>query len=62
MMGSKELARLAVIKGTLDGDYTAKHEEQLAGNTLDKTQFGHIAETLGCDLIPTGSWQAKGGS
>jgi hypothetical protein len=27
-------------------------EEQLAGKTLDKTQFGHIAETLGCELIP----------
>jgi hypothetical protein len=27
-------------------------EEQLAGRTLDKTQFGRIAETLGIDLIP----------
>ncbi|MFP3091206.1 hypothetical protein LQZ21_12865, partial [Treponema sp. TIM-1] len=35
-------------------------EEQLAGKTLDKTQFGYIAETLGCDLIPVGSPQAKG--
>ena len=35
-------------------------EEQLAGNTLDKTQFGHIAETVGCALIPAGSPQAKG--
>jgi hypothetical protein len=35
-------------------------EEQLAGKTLDKTQFGHIAETLGCDIIPAGSPQAKG--
>ncbi|MDR2740674.1 MAG: hypothetical protein LBB98_00745, partial [Treponema sp.] len=35
-------------------------EEQPAGKTLDKTQFGHIAETLGCDLIPAGSPQAKG--
>jgi transposase len=35
-------------------------EEQLAGKTLDKTQFGHIAETLGCELIPAGSPQAKG--
>jgi transposase len=35
-------------------------EEQLAGKTLDKTQFGRIAETLGCCLIPAGSPQAKG--
>jgi hypothetical protein len=35
-------------------------EEQLAGKTLDTTQFGHIAETLGCELIPAGSPQAKG--
>lgn len=35
-------------------------EEQLAGKTVDKTQFGHIAETLGCELIPAGSPQAKG--
>jgi hypothetical protein len=35
-------------------------EEQLAGKTLDKTQFGSIAETLGCELIPAGSPQAKG--
>ena len=35
-------------------------EEQLAGKTLDKTQFGHIAQTLGCELIPAGSPQAKG--
>jgi hypothetical protein len=35
-------------------------EEQVAGNTLDKTQFGHIADTLGCALIPAGSPQAKG--
>jgi transposase len=35
-------------------------EEQLAGKTLDKTQFGLIAEKLGCDLIPAGSPQAKG--
>ena len=35
-------------------------EEQLAGKTLDTTQFGHIAETLGCELIAAGSPQAKG--
>jgi hypothetical protein len=35
-------------------------EEQLAGKILDKTQFGAIAETLGCELIPAGSPQAKG--
>ncbi|MDR3356466.1 MAG: ISNCY family transposase [Spirochaetaceae bacterium] len=35
-------------------------EEQLAGKTLDKTRFGHIADALGCDLIPAGSPQAKG--
>jgi hypothetical protein len=35
-------------------------EEQLAGKTLDKTQFGHIAEKPGGDLIPAGSPQAKG--
>jgi transposase len=35
-------------------------EEQLAGKILDKTQFGHIADTLGCELIPAGSPQAKG--
>jgi transposase len=35
-------------------------EEQLAGKTLDKTQFGFIAEKLGCELIPAGSPQAKG--
>jgi transposase len=35
-------------------------EEQPAGKTLDKTQFGHIAETLGCELIPAGSPRAKG--
>jgi hypothetical protein len=35
-------------------------EEQLAGKTLDKTQFGLIAETLGCCLISTGSPQARG--
>jgi hypothetical protein len=35
-------------------------EERPAGKTLNKTQFGHIAETLGCDLIPSGSPQAKG--
>jgi transposase len=29
-------------------------EEQPAGKTLDKTQFGHIAETLGCALVPAG--------
>jgi transposase len=35
-------------------------EEQLAGKTLDKTQFGSIAEKLGSELIPAGSPQAKG--
>jgi transposase len=35
-------------------------EEQLAGKTLDKTQFGNIAETVGYVLIPAGSPQAKG--
>jgi hypothetical protein len=35
-------------------------EEQPAGKTLDKTQFGHIAGTLDCELIPAGSPQAKG--
>jgi hypothetical protein len=35
-------------------------EEQLAGKTLEKTQFGLIAEKLGCTLIPAGSPQAKG--
>jgi hypothetical protein len=35
-------------------------EEQLAGKTLDKTQFGHIAERLGASLIPAGNSQAKG--
>jgi hypothetical protein len=30
MMSSKELARLAVIKGALDGDNTAKQARQLA--------------------------------
>jgi transposase len=35
-------------------------EEQLAGKTLDKTQFGIIAEKLGSDIIPAGSPQAKG--
>jgi hypothetical protein len=35
-------------------------EEQPAGKTPDKTQFGHIAETLGSGLIPAGSPQAKG--
>jgi hypothetical protein len=34
--------------------------EQLAGKTLDKTQFGHVADLLGCELIPAGSPQAKG--
>jgi hypothetical protein len=28
MMGSKELARLSVIKGALDGVYTAKQARQ----------------------------------
>jgi hypothetical protein len=32
----------------------------LAGKTLDKTQFGSIAEILGYKLIPAGSTQAKG--
>jgi transposase len=35
-------------------------EEQLAGRCFDKTQFGHIADELGCELIPAGSPQAKG--
>jgi hypothetical protein len=35
-------------------------EEQLAGKTLDKTQFGHVADALGCELIPAGSPQTKG--
>ncbi|MDR2314079.1 MAG: hypothetical protein LBE02_06050 [Spirochaetaceae bacterium] len=35
-------------------------EEQLAGKTLDKTQFGHGAELLGCELISAGSPQAAG--
>jgi transposase len=35
-------------------------EEQVVGKTLDKTQFGFIAEKLGCQLIPAGSPQAKG--
>ena len=29
-------------------------EEQPAGKTPDKTRFGHIAETLGCELIAAG--------
>jgi hypothetical protein len=36
-------------------------EERLAGKTLDKTQFGMIADELGTELIPAGSPQAKGG-
>jgi transposase len=35
-------------------------EEQLAGKTPDKTQFGMIADELGVELIPAGSPQAKG--
>jgi transposase len=35
-------------------------EEQVVGKTLDKTQFGFVAERLGCQLIPAGSPQAKG--
>jgi hypothetical protein len=35
-------------------------EEQLAGKTLDKTQFGIIADELGVELIPAASPQAKG--
>ncbi|MDR1948656.1 MAG: hypothetical protein LBQ38_04625 [Spirochaetaceae bacterium] len=35
-------------------------EEQLAGKTLDKTQFARIAEKPGCGLIPAGSPQVKG--
>ncbi|MDR0707674.1 MAG: hypothetical protein LBF60_07355 [Treponema sp.] len=35
-------------------------EEQLAGKTLDKTQFGHIAQTVGRELTPARSPQAKG--
>jgi transposase len=35
-------------------------EEQLQGKCLDKTQFGYIADELGCELIPAGSPQAKG--
>jgi hypothetical protein len=35
-------------------------EEQLAEKTLDKTQFGHVADVLGRELIPAGSPQAKG--
>jgi hypothetical protein len=35
-------------------------EEQRAGKPLDKTPFGHIADTVGCERIPAGSPQAKG--
>jgi transposase len=35
-------------------------EEQLAGKCLEKTQFGRIADTLGCQLIPAATPQAKG--
>lgn len=35
-------------------------EEQLAGKCLEKTQFGYIADELGCEIIPAGSPQAKG--
>jgi transposase len=35
-------------------------EEQLAGKCLSKTQFGYIADDLGCEIIPAGSPQAKG--
>jgi hypothetical protein len=30
-------------------------EEQLVEKTLDKTRFGHVADILGCELIPAGS-------
>jgi transposase len=35
-------------------------DEQLAGKTLDKTQFGAIADELGINLIPAHTPQAKG--
>jgi hypothetical protein len=35
-------------------------DEQLAGKTLNKTQFGQLADKLGITLIPAHSPQAKG--
>lgn len=46
------------VNGKHPENWTIK--EQLVGKTLDKTQFGTIADKLGITLIPANSPQAKG--